>query len=69
MVRPSLAVRAEWSREIANLMGAKFYSIQGLVTLNLFQGPFLFNVPYPEARWMLKQVQHDVACGGVVRFA
>src|SRR5690606_37073995 len=30
------------------------------VTLNLFQGPFLrLDRPVAEARWMLKQVQHD----------
>jgi hypothetical protein len=30
------------------------------VTLNLFQGPFCFSSSGGAARWMLKQVQHDV---------
>jgi hypothetical protein len=31
-----------------------------LVTLNLFQGPFLRIALVDEAGWMLKRVQHDV---------
>jgi hypothetical protein len=30
------------------------------VTLNLFQGPFRLSNSGYAARWMLKQVQHDV---------
>jgi hypothetical protein len=30
-----------------------------IVTLNLFQGPFILSSSGLAARWMLKQVQHD----------
>jgi hypothetical protein len=34
-------------------------SLANIVTLNLFQGPFVFSSFGRAERWMLKQVQHD----------